>query len=214
VKFFIILKKESIRVPNKNFRILGDKSLWKHLVDELNGEDVYIDTDSDVILNEASEKDKVTVYKRLEEHVNLENDTEFGISPVLKMIERFLDTYITDENEIIVTPHVTSPFIKLETIKNASEFIIDYDSVQACTEHKEFSYFKGEPINFNPEVVQKTQDLEPIIMSNGAFFIFTKKTFKLFNNRSGGNIKFYPLSFKESIEIDYEEDFEIAKKFL
>ena len=62
-------------------------------------------------------------------------------------------------------------------------------------------------------VVQKTQDLTPIIMGNGAFFIFTKKTFKKYKNRVGGNPYFYPLDFKEAIEIDNEEDFELAEKF-
>ena len=28
-------------------------------------------------------------------------------------LDNFLDKYVEDENEIIVTPHVTSPFIKL-----------------------------------------------------------------------------------------------------
>ena len=59
--------------------------------------------------------------------------------------------------------------------------------------------------------MQKTQDLEPIIMGNGAFFIFTKKMFKKFKNRTGEKPYFYPLAFPECIEIDNKEDFELAK---
>ena len=33
------------------------------------------------------------------------------------------------------------------------------------------------PVNFSPKVVTKTQNLNPIIQSNGAFFIFKKKLF-------------------------------------
>jgi CMP-N-acetylneuraminic acid synthetase len=131
------------------------------------------------------------------------------------MIDRFLDEYVIDENEIIVTPHVTSPFIKLSTIQSASKMLnLGHDSVLACTKHHEFAYMNGNPVNFNPSVVQKTQDLNPIIMGNGAFFIFTKKMFKKYKNRTGKTPYFYPLSFKESIEIDTEEDFELAQKFV
>jgi len=216
MKFFIIIKEKSERVPNKNFRLLGGIPLWKHLINELKGNDVYIDTDSEKIIEECKELDWVTPYKREQKHIDLETSESFGVSPVLLMIERFLDNFVTDENEIIITPHVTSPFISLKTILKASEKITKYgyDSVQACTEHREFAYLDGSPINFDPEVVQKTQDLKPIIMGNGAFFIFTKKTFKENNNRVGKKPYYYPLDFKESIEIDNMIDLEIAKKFI
>ena len=211
MKFFIIIKEKSERLADKNFLELGDKPLFKHLLDELGDQEVYIDTDS-YILHDNLKNSDVTCYLRDEKFVELENDGDFKVSPVLLMIENFLDKYVEDDNEIIVTPHVTSPFIKLNTILDASLYLDVYDSVQACTEHKEFSYFKGQPVNFNPDVVQKTQDLEPIVMGNGAFFIFTKKTFKENNNRVGKNPYFYPITFPESVEIDDKEDWELAKR--
>ena len=211
MKFFIIIKEKSERLADKNFLELGDKPLFKHLLDELGDQEVYIDTDSYILYDNLKNSD-VTCYLRDKKFVELENDGDFKVSPVLLMIENFLDKYVEDENEIIVTPHVTSPFVKLNTILDASSYLDVYDSVQACTEHKEFSYFKGQPVNFNPDVVQKTQDLEPIVMGNGAFFIFTKKTFKENNNRVGKNPYFYPITFPESVEIDDKEDWELAKR--
>ena len=211
MKFFIIIKEKSERLTDKNFLDLGDKPLFKHLLDELSGQEVYIDTDSYMLHNRLKNSD-VTCYLRDKKFVDLENDGDFKVSPVLLMIENFLDKYVEDENEIIVTPHVTSPFIKLKTIMDASTYLDTYDSVQACTEHKEFTYFKGQPVNFNLNVVQKTQDLEPVVMGNGAFFIFTKKTFKENNNRVGKNPYFYPITFPESVEIDDNEDWKLAKR--
>ena len=211
MKFFIIIKENSERLPDKNFLELGDKPLFKHLLDELDGEEVFIDTDS-YMLYSRLKNSNVTCYMRDEKFVELETSGDFKVSPVLLMIENFLDNYVDNENEIIVTPHVTSPFIKLSTIQHACHFLDEFDTVQACTEHKEFAYFNGKPVNFDTNVVQKTQDLKPVIMGNGAFFIFTKKTFKENKNRTGKYPYFYPLTFPESIEIDDKEDWKLAKR--
>ncbi len=214
MKFFIIIKKESKRVPNKNFKLLGVLPLWEHLITELKNEDVYIDTDSELLLENCKKYDYVKAYPREQKFICYENDNSINLSPALMMIENFLDQYVEDENEIIVTPHVTSPFIKKETIKRAALNLDQgYDSVQACVNHQEFCYFKGEPINFNPNVVQKTQELKPIQMGNGAFFIFTKKIFKRYKNRTGQNPYFYPIEYPESIEIDNLEDLEVAEAY-
>ena len=213
MKFFIIIKEKSERLPNKNFLDLGGIPLYKHLLNELSTEDVYIDTDSDTIFNECKTLDNVTCYKRDATHVELENNIEFGVSPVLLMIENFLNKYVQDENEVIITPHVTSPFITLKTMLDATKMLSEYDTVCACTEHQEFTYFKGEPVNFNPDVVSKTQDLEPVKMGNGAYFIFTKKEFMKNKNRTSDNNYFYPIKFPESVEIDTLDDFKLAEMY-
>ena len=212
MKFFIIIKEKSERLPDKNFLELGGIPLYKHLLNELITEDVYVDTDSDFIYTELWNS-SVTCYKRDQKFIDLESDSDYKVSPVLLMVENFLDTFVTDDAELIVTPHITSPFIKLSTIIDASKYLDKgYDTVQACTEHKEFTYFDGKPVNFDDNVVQKTQDLKPVLMGNGAFFIFTKKTFKENNNRTGKNPYFYPISIPESIEIDDADDWYLAKR--
>ena len=213
MKFFIIIKEKSERLSNKNFLDLGGIPVYKHLLNELETEDVYIDTDSDTIFNECNTLSKVTCYKRDTKHIKLENNIEFAVSPVLLMIENFLNKYVQDENEVIITPHVTSPYITLKTMLEATKMLATYDTVCACTEHKEFTYFKGEAVNFNPNVVSKTQDLEPVVMGNGAFFIFTKKEFMKNKNRTSKNNCFYPITFPESIEIDTLNDFRLAEMY-
>ena len=44
MKVFIIIKDQSERIERKNFQDLGDLPLWQHLIYELQGHDVYIDT--------------------------------------------------------------------------------------------------------------------------------------------------------------------------
>ncbi len=213
--FFIIIKKKSLRVKNKNFIKLGSKELWKHLVLELKGEKVFIDTDSNKIIKECRRCFPwVFAYPRKKEHIKFEERKT--ISPALLMIDNFLKKYVKNNNEIIVTTHVTSPFIKLSTIKKAAKKLKKYDSVAAVTKYYNFAWLKNKknklvPINFNPKEVNKTQNLNPIVMSNGAFFIFKKKTFIKYNNRIGKNPFYYELNFPESIEIDDKEDLYLAR---
>jgi N-acylneuraminate cytidylyltransferase len=213
--FFIIIKKKSQRVKNKNFIKLGSKELWKHLVLELKGEKVFIDTDSNRIIKECRRCFPwVVAYPRKKEHIKFEERKT--ISPALLMIDNFLKKYVESNNEIIVTTHVTSPFVKLSTIKKAAKKLKKYDSVAAVTKYYNFAWLKNKknkliPINFNPKEVNKTQNLNPIVMSNGAFFIFKKKTFIKYNNRIGKNPFYYELNFPESVEIDDKEDLYLAR---
>ena len=223
MKFFTIIKEHSERLPNKNFLDLGGLPIYKHLLYELRGKEVYLDTDSKKVIKECHEDKNlhhVIAYKRRKKFIDLENSEKFGVSPALLMVENFLNKYVEDDDEIIITPHVTSPFIKMKTIKKAVKKLGDkFDSVCSVTMHKEFAWLKYEngkysAINFNPDVVEKTQNLPPIIMGNGAFFIFTKKTFIRYNNRLGKNPYYFVLSMPESIEIDYQEDYELAQKYI
>ena len=94
MKFFIIIKEESERLPNKNFLTLGGIPLYRHLLNGLALEDVYIDTDSDKIFNECKTLTNITCYKRDSRFVEMENNIEFGVSPVLFMIENFLNKFV------------------------------------------------------------------------------------------------------------------------
>jgi N-acylneuraminate cytidylyltransferase len=216
MKIFIIIKENSERVNRKNFKLLGDMELWKHLVYELRNFDVYIDTDSSEILDECSKLPWVTTYFREQRFIDYEEHNDSNLSPALMMIDNFLDKYVENEDEIVVTTHVTSPFLKSSTILDAVSILKEddkYDSIHSVTKHYEFSWLGDdmEPINFQPNVVQKTQDLPVITMSNGGFFIFRKKLFKQINNRIGKNPYYYTLNIPEDIEIDDNNDLELAR---
>ena len=213
--FFIIIKEKSERIKNKNFLKIGKMEMWKHLVTTLKKQKVFIDTDSNRIIKDCKKLFPwVTPYKRDKKFIFLEKNKK--ASPTLLMIKNFLKKYVKNENEIIVTTHVTSPFIKIKTIKNAIKKLKKFDSIAAVTKDYNFAWIKKNnnkliPINFNPNIVTKTQNLNPIVQSNGAFFIFKKKTFMKYNNRVGKKPYYYEISFPESVEIDTKEDLNLAR---
>tara|TARA_B100000945_G_C20383673_1_gene598557 strand:+ start:525 stop:1226 length:702 start_codon:yes stop_codon:yes gene_type:complete len=221
IKFFIIIKSKSSRIKNKNFKKLDDIELYRYLLNEISSEKVYIDTDSEKILKKAK-KDKLlkkfTIYKRNQKFIKLENSKKFKLSPALLMIENFIKNHCSD-NDIIVSSHVTSPFIKKETIYKAIKFLSKgYDSVSSVTLNREFGLIKKgnayKRINFEDNKINKTQDLNPIILLNGSFFIFKAKTFMKYNSRYSKKHYYYEIKYPESIDINYPEDFEQAKNYL
>ena len=194
MKVFTYIKRNSSRVPKKNFLNLGNLPLWKHLIYELSDiSDIFIDTDSYEIIKEC--------------------ETDFRLSSVTAY-SRFLNTFVEDDNEIIVLTHVTSPFLKASTVLDAvSHLSSGHDAVHSVTSKQDFAWLESfdNPLNFDPKVVQRTQDLDKIYFSNGAFFIFTKKTFIKNRNRFGHDNLLYTISNIEGLEIDNKEDFEMAK---
>ena len=220
MKIFTYIKNDSNRINKKNFQLIGGLELWKHLIYELNelGSEIYIDTDSDKVIGDCNDDPRlsnVTAYPRRKEYIEIENDPNNDLSPANLMLENFLDTYVTDEDETIVLTHVTSPFLKKETIKNVVEKykMREFEYIHSVNKEKDFGFLESfdNPINFNPNVIQRTQDLKPIYFSNGAFFVMTKRIFKKNKNRWGPSVHFYPLDAIEGVEIDYPEDLELAK---
>ena len=138
------------------------------------------------------------------------------ISPAPKMIERFLNDYIDNNEEPIITSHITSPFIKNESLFSALKLMDNYSSVSSVRSIQEFCVFKDKneikPINFDYTTVVKTQSIQPIYALNGAFFIIKKKIFlNNKNKRISDNHYYFPLSEIESIDIDNEFDLKVAR---
>tara|TARA_B110000858_G_C17806189_1_gene478072 strand:+ start:939 stop:1619 length:681 start_codon:yes stop_codon:yes gene_type:complete len=219
MKIFFIIKQKSERLKNKNFKKIEGIELYKKALYNFKDFQVFVDTDSEKIIKSCKSDKKLShvyPYMRDNRFINMEKSSTRSPTPL--MIKNFLDNFVKNKKEIIVTSHVTSPFIKVPTIKNALSKMKRYDSVSSCQKVQNFSYLelsnnKSIPINFNENVIQKTQSLKKIIHLNGAFFIIKKNIF--LNNglkRVSKKNYFYDLSFPEYIDIDNYEDFTLARK--
>ena len=103
MKIFTIIKEESQRIPEKNFADLNP--LWWHLLSELEGLDVTVNTDSQKFINQlrASGLESIKVIKRLRKHIEWENNEDIDSSPVEDMLFDFCTTI--DKSEIVVLTH-------------------------------------------------------------------------------------------------------------
>lgn len=217
-KVFTIVKENSERVPSKNFVEIGGKPLWRWLVDELKPYDIYINTDSEVLIKELSGASNVTTIKRSDKHIKWEENAKELGSPVLDMVQEFVANY-TQKDELFALVHVTSPFLTSSSLEKAfleMEKNPDCFSIHSVKRIQDavMQVVDGElvPVNFTFEKVNRTQDLKPYYQSLGAFFILNSTKFVENNNkRLTRKSTVFELSPIESVEIDNIDDLEFAR---
>lgn len=128
----------------------------------------------------------------------------------LEIIEKFVNDVDAD---VYVLTHVTQPFTKAESIRNALAKVTsgEYDSAFSAVALQDYMWYQGKPFNYNLSDIVRTQDLEPIYMETGAFFIFRKEVFTKLHRRIGEKPFIYEIDQFEAVDIDTAEDFEFAK---
>ena len=218
VKIFTIIKEESERIPDKNFADVNGHPLWWHLLSELEGLDVTVNTDSQKFTKQlrSSNLKSIKVIKRLQKHIDWENNENIDSSPVEDMLFEFCETI--ERSEIVVLTHVTSPFLKKQTIFDAVDALQNdhkSKSIHSVHQVQDFVWLKGaceaSPVNFCTDRVQRTQDLTPILVSKGAFFIAKSGDILDQRNRLPQPSLFFPLDPMQAIEIDNFEDLNFAR---
>lgn len=145
----------------------------------------------------------------------------------VKFLKRpeFLDTKQATPNDIInefmklvdadvyMVSHATSPFVSVEHFEECINAVKsgEFDSSFTAQKLQKLLWkSNGTPLNFDPENVPRTQDLEPYYDEVSAAYVFTKEMYMKHKRRIGLKPHITVVSELESIDIDYPEDFEIA----
>ena len=218
MKIFTIIKEESKRVPDKNFADVNGHPLWWHLLSELEGLDVTVNTDSQKFIKQlrSSNLKSIKVIKRLQKHIDWENNENIDSSPVEDMLFEFCETI--ERSEIVVLTHVTSPFLKKQTIFDAVDVLQNNHkskSIHSIHEVQDFVWLKrateAMPVNFCTDRIQRTQDLLPILVSKGAFFIAKAGDILDQRSRLPQPLLFFTLDHMQAVEIDNFVDLAFAR---
>ena len=172
------MKGNSERIPNKNMKLFNGRPLFHTIMDILVTcsivDNVIINTDSESIADSAKEtyKDFVIIHKRPED---IRGDTV----PMNKIIEYDLAHSNAD---IYIQTHSTSPLIENRSLMNALEMMAKeanrFDSIFSVTKIQSRFFSKvGTPLNHDPKLLLRTQDLDPIYEENSGFLYFYKGVF-------------------------------------
>jgi CMP-N-acetylneuraminic acid synthetase len=66
------------------------------------------------------------------------------------------------------------------------------------------------PVNHDPSVLLRTQDLAPLYIENSCFFVFTPELLRVRGNRIGAKPMMIEMGALEAVDIDTEDDFSLA----
>ena len=205
------MRHHSERVPGKNYRSFAGKPLYHHIINSLLScpliHQVVVDTDSPIITEDASEHfPQVQVIERPE---HLRADT-------IPMNDVLLNEVKMVEADFYLQTHSTNPLLRSETISNAIDVFLNnypmYDSLFSVTKIMTRLWDSlAMPINHNPAILLRTQDLPPVYEENSCIYIFTRNTLESRHNRIGERPLMFEIDPIEACDIDEELDFRIAE---
>lgn len=215
---FLPIKKNSSRAPGKNVRPMGGLGLGltelklKQLVEADCFEEIVVSSDDEKVLNFASTLSRSNVKPVQREPELCTNDTPLEL----------LTTHagkVCDEDHIVWT-HVTSPFTCEKIYRKAVNLYSDalelgHDSLASAVAEYKFANFRGQALNYGgSDFWPKTQELEPVVLISSAIFIAPKSTYIADRNRLGFNPSIYIQQGFESLDVDNQEDWDLAEALI
>lgn len=205
------MRHNSERVPGKNYRMFAGQPLFHCILRSLLKcdyvEEIVIDTDSPAIMKNVSEKfPQVMLLER-------PNHLRAGTVPMNDVLAWDVSQI---EADFYLQTHSTNPLLGSETIKKAIEFFLSHyphcDSLFSVTRLQTRLWDqKTRPVNHNPKILLRTQDLPPIYEENSNLYIFTSDSLEKNKSRIGNKPIIFETDRREAIDIDEELDFQIAE---
>ena len=205
---FVPIKLNNQRLPGKNTMELDGRPLCDYLFETISSIDlidekyVYCSDEAIVPFIQPYEKRGLRFLKR---DKKLDGNEVKGLE--------IIDSFVKDvDSDIYVLAHVTQPFIKRETIEKGIEKVLGgkYDSAFSAILLQDYLWRYDKPLNYDMKDIVRTQDLDPIYMETGAFFIFNKDVFSNLGQRIGKKPFICETNQFEAIDIDTAEDFDFA----
>lgn len=202
------IKLNNERLPGKNTKLLGEKPLLQYELDSLketkmlDGIHVFCSDDSIT----AFLPDGVTFVRR-------PDYLDLPTSNFNQIFDCFMEAHDAD---IYVYAHATAPFVTVETMRQCIEAVRsgEYDSAFCAMKIQDYLWQDGEPMNFDATNVPRSQDLKPIYRETSGVYVFTKEVYQKYHRRIGRKPFVKELSFKEAVDINNPEDFDLAAALL
>ena len=207
------MKANSFRVPKKNFREFHGRPLYLWILESLlmvkDIDLVVINTDAKELImsDELLDSDRVMIRERKPDLCGDEVSMNLIIEDDIQSID----------SEVYVMTHTTNPMLSAITIEKCLRSYRDgvaqemFDSLFTVNKHQtRFYNTSGIPINHNPKNLIPTQNLEPWFEENSNLYIFSKNSFYSTKARIGLRPMMYAMTKLESIDIDTEDDWNLA----
>ena len=204
------MRHDSERVRGKNYRPLGGRPLFHHIIETLLASAavtrVVIDTDSDVVRESANATfPEVEVLDRPPHR----RDGAIPRNDVLLHDVRRLN------GDLYLQTHSTNPLLRTATVTAAVERLLgdpSSDSLFGVTRLQTRLWSAdGESLNHDRAVLVRTQDLPPVYEENSCVYLFTRDSLERHGNRIGERPILFEIPREEAWDIDEEFDFRVVE---
>lgn len=203
---FLPAKGTSNRVPSKNTKVLNGKPLFLHALDKLISikmiDEVYLDSESEKIFSLAGDRK----YKKLLREAHLADNSTDGNSLFVNEVNKI-------DADIYIQLLCTSPFIDAKTIEKAIQILLEsdnYDSVILSQSQKLYLWSDKKPL-YNVAQIPNSIDLPETISETMGLYVCRAEVPKKLGRRTGNNPFFLLAKPIETIDINYNEDFQLAE---
>ncbi len=207
---FVPMRHSSERVPGKNYRPFNGRPLFHHVVSTLLAVDrvstIVIDTDSPTVKEQVAEHfPTVQVIDRPAELLG-------GDVPMTDVLRH--DAAVVPAEWYLQT-HTTNPLLRASTIERAlaelDASLDRHDSLFSVTRLQTRLYHAdGRPLNHDPRVLLRTQDLPPVYEENSNLYVFSAAQIAA-GRRFGDRPLLFEIDPLEAVDIDEEHDFVLAE---
>ncbi len=208
------MRHSSERLPGKNWRPFGGRPLFhwiiRTLLDVPEITTIAVDTDSPVIADDcASAFPTVRIIER-PEHLRA------GTVPMNDVILHDIAQVPAD---LYLQTHSTNPLLRAPTIRAAIRRFVEgratNDSLFGVTRMQTRLYdAHAKPINHDPAILLRTQDLPPVYEENSNIYLFTESLLRRTGTRIGNNPILFEIDRLEAIDIDDDAGWRLAEAVL
>ena len=171
-------------------------------------DEVYVSTDSNRIASVA-EANGARVITRPDD---LSGDEASSESALLHAIDQIPDA------DVVAFIQCTSPFIDPKDLDKACRMVSDgeADAVFSAVDDHGFRWEERDgafhPVGHEAATRPRRQDLAPLVMETGAFYVFRATGLRDSGSRFHGTISAVRVGRRESLEIDSAEDLSLARE--
>lgn len=209
----IPMKGHSERVPGKNLKPIAGKPLFHWISETLLGADavdeVIVDTDSDEIEEAVITAFPSVVVHRRPQHLH---------GDLVPMHDVVAEAARSVDHDNVLQSHATNPLLRSSTVDSAIAAFLEpgaHDSLMSVTAlQTRFYFMDGRPVNHDPAVLARTQDLDPIYEENSNIYIASRDLILSTGKRIGVKPLLFPMPREEAVDIDEELDFRVAEFLL
>ena len=208
------MRHHSERVPGKNYRLMAGRPLYAYILETLQAcrsvSQSIVDTDSPIIREGVAERFPSVRLIDRPEHLR------GGDVPTNDILEHDVRTA---PSAYYLQTHCTNPLLKTATIDRAVEAFLQAfpgkDSLFTVTRwNKRLWSEGGEPLNHDPAVLLRTQDLLPVFEENSCLYLFERQRFLASRNRLGRAPMLFEIAAEEALDIDEEHDFRLVETLM